>query len=122
MSVSINVAVSGADDFAQELSRFDSAMRTRIQQQLADWAEDVKVEAEQQVPIRTGYLQSTIFAKGQDWQVEMGAEAAYAAAVEFGTVYSRAKPYLAPAMEAHLPILESVLISALEQAKMEAQL
>ena len=122
MSVSINVDLSGAEEFAQALNRFDAAMQNRVQQQLAGWAETVKADAERLVPVRTGYLQSTIYAKSIEWQIEVGAEATYAAAVEFGTRYSRAKPYLDPAVQAYLPSLERVLLEALDSAKMEAQL
>ncbi len=121
MSVSINVDVSGGEEFARALSRFDSAMQNRIQQQLTSWAENVKVDAQRLVPVRTGYLQSTIYAKSQDWQIEIGAEAAYAAAVELGTRYAQAKPYLQPAVQAYLPSLERVLLQALDSAKVEAQ-
>ena len=122
MSVSINVDLLGAEEFAQALNRFDVAMKNRVQQQLMGWAETVKADAERLVPVRTGYLQSTIYAKSIEWQIEVGAEAAYAAAVEFGTRYSRAKPYLNPSVQAYLPSLERVLLEALDSAKMEAQL
>ena len=122
MSVSISVDLSGAEEFGQALSHFDSAMQNRVQEQLWEWAENVKSEAEGLVPVRTGYLQSTIFAKSEGWQIEVGADAAYAAAVEFGTRYARAKPYLKPAIEAYVPSLEQVLLEALDQAKGEAQL
>ncbi len=97
-------------------------MQNRIQQRLVDWAEAVKTDAERLVPVRTGYLQSTIFAKSQQWQIAVGAEAVHAAAVEFGTRSMRAQPYLAPAVEAYLPSLEHVLLEALDSAKAEAQL
>jgi HK97 gp10 family phage protein len=121
MSVSVEVDLLGAEEFSQALSSFDSAMQNRVQAQLFEWAEAVKAEAERLVPVRTGYLQSTIFAKSEGWQVEVGAEASYAAAVEFGTWYARAKPYLAPAIEAYVPSLEQVLLDAIDQAKGEAQ-
>ena len=120
MSVSINVNLSGAEEFTKAIERFDSAMKNRVQEQLTSWAESVKVDAERLVPVRTGYLQSTIYAKSQQWQIEVGAEASYAAAVEFGTMYAQAQPYLQPAVEAYLPSLERVLLGALESAKVEA--
>ena len=121
MSVSINLDLEGAEEFSQALNRFDEAMQNRIQQALADWAQNVQAEAERLVPVRTGYLQSTIYAKSQQWQIEVGAEAAYAAAVEFGTRNSQAKPYLQPAIDANLPNLEAVFLEALDSAKTEAQ-
>ncbi|MCW3984148.1 MAG: HK97 gp10 family phage protein [Candidatus Bathyarchaeota archaeon] len=122
MSVSISLEISDGEELAQALNRFDVAVQKRIGAQLGQWAESVKANAEQLVPVRTGYLQSTIYAKTQDWQIEVGAEATYAAAVEFGTSNMRAQPYLTPAVEAYLPRLERVLLDALDSAKAEAQL
>jgi HK97 gp10 family phage protein len=122
MSVSVNIDVSGGEELAAALSRLDGAVQSRIQEQLAVWAGDVRSNAERLVPVRTGYLQSTIYAKTQTWQVEVGAEAEYAAAVEFGTRNMNAQPYLAPAIEACLPNLERALLEALDAAKTEAQL
>jgi HK97 gp10 family phage protein len=122
MSVSINLNVAGGQDLAQALNRLDAAMQRRIQEQLAQWAQSVKADSERRVPVRTGYLQSTIYAKTQGWQVEMGAQAAYAAAVEFGTHKMRAQPYLNSAVEAYLPSLEQVLLEALNSARAEAQI
>jgi HK97 gp10 family phage protein len=122
MSVSVNINVSGAEEFKAAISRFDSEMERQVQARLADWAESVRCESERLVPVRTGYLRSTIFAKAAEWQMEVGAQAAYAAAVEFGTSHSQAKPYLNPAVEAHLPELEAVLLQAIDSAKMEAQI
>ncbi len=119
MSVLVNLEVS--EEFGAAMSRFDDAMKRQIQEQLSIWAEAVKADAERLVPIRTGYLQSSIYAKSQDWQIEVGAEATYAAAVEFGTLNSKAQPYLNPAVEAYLPSLERFIIQALDSAKMEAQ-
>jgi HK97 gp10 family phage protein len=122
MSVSVNLDVSGAEEFSRAVGNFDSAMQSRVQEQLGNWAEDVQAEAQRVVPVRTGYLQSSIYANVQGWQVEVGAEASYAAAVEFGTRYAQAQPYITPAVEAYLPSLETVIAEALEQAKAEAQL
>lgn len=121
MSVSINVNLTGINEFKQALEHFDDAMKSRIQDQLTSWAQSVKAEAERLVPVWTGFLQSTIFAKSQQWEIEVGAEASYAAAVEFGTTYARARPFLQPAVEAYLPSLERVFVDALELAKLEAK-
>ena len=89
---------------------------------MVSWAADVKAEAQRIVPVRTGYLRSTIYAKVQEWVVEVGADAAYALFVELGTKYMQAHPYLYPAIQEYLPQLESVVIAAIEQAKVEAGL
>jgi HK97 gp10 family phage protein len=122
MSVSINVDVTGAEEFGAAISRFDSEMQSKVQQQLADWAQSVKAQAERLVPVKTGYLRSSITVKAEGWQLEIGAEAAYAAAVEFGTRNQRAEPFIAPAIEANLPALEQVMLEAVDLAKSEAEL
>lgn len=122
MSVSVNIDISGGEEFQATMNRLDNAMKSQVKAQLLDWAQAVKVDAERLVPVRTGYLQSSIYAKSREWQVEVGAEAAYAAAVEFGTHNTRAQPYLNPTVEAYLPVLERFMLQALDLAKSEAQL
>jgi HK97 gp10 family phage protein len=122
MSVEITLDLAGTEEFKQAIARFDAEMQRQLHEQLAKWAETVKTEATRLVPVRTGYLRSTIFARIQEWNAEVGAEAAYAANVEFGTLYAMAQPFLNPAVQAHLPELERVLVEALNLAKMEAGL
>jgi HK97 gp10 family phage protein len=122
MSVEINLDLAGAEEFKQAIKRFDTEMQRQVHEQLAKWAENVKTEATRLVRVRTGYLRSTIYARIQEWCTEVGSEAAYAANVEFGTRSAQAKPFLNPAVQAHLPELERVLLEALDLAKMEAGL
>jgi HK97 gp10 family phage protein len=122
MSVSVEINLAGAEEFGQAISRLDSAIQSQVQTQLSDWAELVRNEAERLVPVRTGYLRSTIYSKASGWQLEIGADATYASAVEFGTRFAQAKPYINPSVEQHLPELESVLLEAIDSAKMEAGL
>ncbi len=122
MSVEVQIDLAGAEEFAQALSRFDSGMQRQVQQRLSEWAENAKTQAANLAPSRTGYLRSTIYTRTQQWQSEVGAEAAYAAAVEFGTRYAQAKPFIQPALEQLLPQLEPTLLDALDTAKTEANL
>ncbi len=122
MSVTVSINLQGVEEFQRAIGRFDSAMKNQVQTQLSNWALMVQREAERIVPVRTGYLRSTIYAKMQEWQMEIGAEAIYAAAVEFGTRFMQAKPYLNPAIETHLSELENVILQAIDLAKTEAVL
>jgi HK97 gp10 family phage protein len=122
MSVEITLDLAGTAEFTQAISRFDAKMQTQVHEQLAKWAESVKTEAKRLVPVRTGYLRSSIFARIQEWNADVGAEAEYAANVEFGTIYAMAQPFLQPAVEAHLPELERVLLTAVDLTKAEAGL
>jgi HK97 gp10 family phage protein len=122
MSVEVNLDLAGAEEFKQAIARFDAEMQRHLHEKLIEWAENVKTEVARLVPVRTGYLKSTIYARTLEWQAEIGAEAAYAANVEFGTRYAQAKPFLHPAVQARLPELERVFLEALDLAKAEAGL
>jgi len=122
MSVEISCDINGVEEFKAAMERFDSGMQRQVHRQLASWAADVKALAKQIVPVRTGHLRSSIYAKIQDWVAEIGAEATYALFVELGTRYMRARPYLYPAIREHLPRLEQIICDALEVAKAEAGL
>jgi hypothetical protein len=70
----------------------------------------------------TGYLRSTIHAKVKEWVAEIRGRRHLCLFVELGTKYMQAQPYLYPAIQQYLPELESVIVSAIEQAKAEAGL
>ena len=120
MALEIGCDVAGIEEFKQALQQFDSGMQRYVHRQLASWAADVKALAKQLVPVRTGHLRSSIYAKIQEWVAEIGAEATYALFVEFGTRYMQAQPYLYPAIQEYLPQLEQIICEAIDQAKAEA--
>lgn len=122
MSIEAECTLEGFEEFRAAMERFDSGVQTHVQGQLAGWAEDVKTLARQLVPVRTGHLQSSIYAVIREWVAEIGAEAAYALFVELGTRHMQARPYLYPAIQEHLPELERVALEALDAAKSEAGL
>jgi HK97 gp10 family phage protein len=104
------------------MAKLDSGLQNEVYRYLASWAADVKAEAMRVVPVRTGYLRSTIYAQVRDWVVNIGADATYASFVELGTRYMAAQPFLYPSIEKYLPELESLIVAAIEQAKLEAGL
>ena len=122
MAVEVTCEVEGVEEFKAAVARFDSGMQRHVHRQLTSWAEDVKTLAKQLVPVRTGYLRSSIYAKISEWVAEIGAEATYALSVELGTRRMRAQPYLYPSIQKHLPRLEQIICEAIEAAKAEAGL
>ena len=104
------------------MQRLDASMQREVHGYLVGWAEAIESEAQKLVPVRTGYLRSTIYAKVKEWVAEIGADASYALFVEFGTRYMQAHPFMQPAIQSHLPELESIIVAAIEQAKGEAGL
>ena len=122
MSIETEIDIAGSEEFSEAVNRFDAEMQRQLHERLAEWAEQVRAEASRLVPTRTGYLRSTIYARTREWEAEVGAEAVYAANVEFGTSRAQAKPFLNPAVEARLPELETLFLQALDSAKSEAEL
>lgn len=102
--------------------RLDSALQSEVHNYLVQWAADVKALAEKLVPVRSGYLRSTIFATVKYWVVSVGAEATYAAAVEYGTCYMKDQPFIYPAVYQYFPELERIILAAIDAAKAEAGL
>jgi HK97 gp10 family phage protein len=122
VSIEINCDFGGFEEFKAAIERFDSSMQTHVHSQLTTWAEDVKALARQLVPVKTGRLQSSIYAKIHEWTAEIGAEATYAMFVELGTRHMQARPYLYPAIQEYLPELEQMVLDALDAAKAEVGL
>jgi len=120
VAVKVSCTVKGIRAFQNAMRNFDEAVKRQVHRQLASWAADVKAEAMRKVPVKTGYLRSTIYARVQEWVVQIGAEATYALYVELGTRYMRARPYLWPAIQQYLPQLEQIIREAIEAAKTEA--
>jgi HK97 gp10 family phage protein len=122
VGVEVSIDIEGVEQFKAAMAKLDSGMQRHVHRQLASWAADVKALAKRIVPVRTGHLRSSIFAKIEEWVAQIGAEATYALFVELGTRYMRARPYLFPAIREHLPRLEAIISEAIEDAKQEAGL
>jgi HK97 gp10 family phage protein len=122
VSVEVNLDVEGVEEFRVAVERFDSGLQSYVERQLEDWAELVKALAKQLVPVRSGHLRDSIYAKVSEWVAEIGSEAPYALFVEFGTRRMRARPCLFPAFQEHLPRLEQIVCEAVDAAKLEAGL
>jgi HK97 gp10 family phage protein len=122
VAVEISCEVQGIQEFQAAVSRFVSSMQEYVHGQLVQWAELVKTQARRTVPVRTGYLQSTIYALVKDWVIHVGAEATYALFVELGTRHMRARPYLWPAIQQYLAELERMVSEGIEAAKSGAGL
>lgn len=120
MAVEVSCTVKGIRAFQNAMRNFDEAIKRQVHRQLASWAADIKAEAMRKVPVKTGHLRSSIYAKVREWVVQIGAEATYALFVELGTRHMRASPYLWPAIKEYLPELEQTIREAIDAAKAEA--
>ena len=119
MSVELEMRCEGLEEFQQKIQHLDLAMKTKVHQRLVSLAESIRETAKQIVPVRTGYLRSTIFAEAQEWVVKVGAYAHYAAYIEFGTRFMRGFHFLSRAVEMHLPQLVHVIDNSIDEAATE---
>jgi hypothetical protein len=89
---------------------------------IADGLEDVGGQMEgratQVVPVRTGFLRSTIYHRVDRGALtlELGATADYALYVEMGTRRMAAEPYIRPAWDAHQDQLLQALVLGIMSA------
>lgn len=75
-----------------------------------------------EVPVRTGYLRSTIDAETDGWMYAYAeATADYAQYVEYGTTYMDAQPYFTPAFEAAWDAFVSLAGEAQDEAQAELE-
>jgi HK97 gp10 family phage protein len=120
MALRIKCSVENVSNFQRAMSSFDAGVQLHVNRVLVSWAEEVKAEAKRVVPVKTGYLRSTIYAVVREWVVNVGADAAYALFVELGTRYMQARPYLYSAVQKYLPDLQNLIREAIVLAKREA--
>lgn len=79
---------------------------------LAEGALVIAQQAENNCPVDTGFLRSTVFVQEAGDDVEIGFSAEYASYVEFGTYKMAAQPFLRPAFdEAELQALSAIVDS-----------
>ena len=117
MSLSLEYDVTGLEEVQAGFEILDRELVLQVYNRLLLWAQMVKEEATLIVPVKTGYLRSTIFADVQGWVVRLGASASYALFVEMGTQRMMARPYMVPAIQMFLPRLEQVILEAIDLAK-----
>jgi HK97 gp10 family phage protein len=107
LSVQVQLEV---DDRASPLLE---AALARIQDQinagLDEAGKEIVIYAQQIVPVRTGFLRSTIGYEVADATLIIRATANYAAYVEFGTRRMKSEPYIRPAIDAYMQAIVSSL-------------
>jgi HK97 gp10 family phage protein len=74
-------------------------------------------EALKDVPVKTGFLKSTLYLERAVDVIRIGAQAPYAGFVEFGTSKMAAQPYLDAAVKAHAENVLKVFKTDFESRK-----
>jgi HK97 gp10 family phage protein len=87
------------DTVTPKLAAFAGKIEKAVEAELDVVGADMEDLAKSLVPVRTGYLQSTIYHTATGFILDFGAEADYASYVEFGTYRMAPRPYLRPALD-----------------------
>jgi HK97 gp10 family phage protein len=114
MTVEIHVEVD--DQASPMLATALQTMQDQINAGLDDAGQEIVIYAQQIVPVRTGFLRSTIQYTVADGVLIVRATAPYAFWVEFGTRRMRARPYIRPAIDAYMAEIMSSLMEQVTAA------
>jgi HK97 gp10 family phage protein len=81
------------------INQIMNAVSESVNASLLQAGEEIVSEAQRVVPVKTGYLRSTIgILESGPNSITVGATAPYSAFVELGTRFMRPRPYLSPAV------------------------
>jgi len=103
MSISIMVNLSNFDLKRNCLNCLCEQYPEAVRQAMMNVAQDILASANTLVPVRTGYLKSTIaIEQPSNFQIKVKATAPYAYYVEFGTRKMSARLFLTNSVNQHL--------------------
>lgn len=104
MSISVRVNLSNFDAKRNCLSCLCEQYPEAVRQAMMNVAQDILATANTLVPVRTGYLKSTLaIEQPSNFQLKVKATAPYAYYVEFGTRKMSARLFLTNSVNQHLP-------------------
>jgi hypothetical protein len=102
------------DTVSPKLAAFRGKIEPEVEKELDVVGADMKDISWNLVPVRTGFLQSTIYYIVNGFVLEFGASANYAWYVEAGTWRIAARPFIRPALDASSQrILDAVLVGCM---------
>jgi HK97 gp10 family phage protein len=108
MTVQIQVEVD--DQATPMLEAALEKIQDQINAGLDEAGQEIVIYAQQIVPVRTGFLRSSIGYEVADGTLIIRATAKYAAYVEWGTRRARAQPYIRPSIDAYMTRITSSII------------
>ena len=120
MSVEMEIHVHNLPALREKLIRLDEAMKRKVHEAMQFEAEAMKTMARERCPVRTGRLRDSIYAKVQEWILQLGATAPYAVFQELGTRFIRPREFLKNAVSLRMQSLVNRINNALGEAIKEA--
>jgi HK97 gp10 family phage protein len=96
---------------------FPTALTNGIENSMQRVSQLMYEEATRLVPVRTGYLRSTIAIEpGGKWILKVVAQASYAAMVEWGTSRTAPRLFMTRAVEMHGREMQEEIVNAVQDA------
>ena len=120
MSVEMEIHIDGIPELRKKLNRLDDGMKRNVHDAMQFEAEAMKNAARARCPVRTGRLRDSIYAKVQDWILQLGATAPYAIYQELGTRYIRPREFLKNAVSLRMQSLVNRINRAINRTIREA--
>ena len=112
----VQVEIIGIERLTARINKAVNSLDEKIVEGLEVVGSNIVADAKSWAPVRTGRLRDSIGMSVLNRQLEVYAEAEYAAYVEYGTSRMAPRPFLAPAFEANRPDLVAVLNGELREA------
>jgi phage gpG-like protein len=120
VSVEMEIHVDKLPALREKLIRLDEAMKRKVHEAMLFEAEGMKNIARERCPVRTGRLRDSIYARVQDWILELGATAPYAVYHELGTRHIRPREFLKNAVWLRMQSLVNRVNRVIGEAVREA--
>ena len=120
MSVDMEIHVDKVPALREKLIWLDEAMKRKVHDAMLFEAEAMKNIARERCPVRTGRLRDSIYARVQDWMLQLGATAPYAIYQELGTRHIRPRAFLKNAVWLRMQSLVNRINRVLGEAIKEA--
>jgi len=120
VSVEMEIHVHNLPALREKLIRLDETMKRKVHEAMEFEAEGMKNIARERCPVRTGRLRDSIYARVQDWILQLGATAPYAIYQELGTRHIRPREFLKNAVSLRMQSLVNRINNAIGEAIREA--
>ena len=120
MSVDMEIHIENLPALREKLIRLDEVMKQKVHEAMQFEAEAMKNVARARCPVRTGRLRDSIYARVQDWILQLGATAPYAIYQELGTRYIEPRQFLKNAVMLRMQSLVNRISRVIGEAIKEA--
>jgi len=111
---SLSIKIEGLENLVKALNQLAN-FKKPMAEAMELYLQKVVDDAQAIVPVHTGTLQRSIMFEGGEGEYRVGSRVFYAPFVEYGTSRMAPRPFLTPAIQQNLPLLQQALIDITEK-------